>query len=97
MFIILQCVCLEPSLEKVDRNKPKLIINSNASASDGTMSDSTFTIYLPAISLENGPFRLVYSKVALYIRDHGGLDYSGQKYHPKTIFTIPSWCLDSIG
>ena len=44
----------------MDKNKPELIINGNASVSDGTMSDKPFTINLPAISLENGPFRLVY-------------------------------------
>ena len=44
----------------MDKNKPKMTINDNASVSDGTMSDNTFTIDLPAISLENGPFRLVY-------------------------------------
>ena len=44
----------------MDKNKPELIINENSYVSNGTMSDKTFTIDLPAISLENGPFRLVY-------------------------------------
>ena len=31
-----------------------------------------------------------YSMVVLYIRDHGGLGFSDQQYHPKTSFTIPA-------
>ena len=30
--------------------------------------------------------QISYSKVVLYIRDHGGLGFPGQKYHPKTSF-----------
>jgi len=53
-------VCAEPLLKKANENEPELIINSDVSNSDGTMSGNTFTVNLPAISLEHGPFRLVY-------------------------------------
>ena len=43
---------------KIDENAPELILNS-----DGTMSGNTFTVNLPAISLDNGPFRLVLHKL----------------------------------
>ena len=48
---------------KADENAPELIINSDASNSDGTMSGNTFTVNLPAISLQHGPFRLVLHKL----------------------------------
>ena len=31
--------------------------------------------------------------IVLYIVDHEGLCFSGQKYHTKISLTIPSWCL----
>ena len=57
----LQLGCAEPVIKKED--EPELTINSNVSTSDGTMSGNTFTINLPAISLEHGPFRLVLHKL----------------------------------
>ena len=32
----------------------------------------------------------------LYSRDHEGLRFPAKIYRPKTRFTIPSWCLDSV-
>jgi len=51
-------VCVEPLLDEADKNKPELIININSSTTEGIMTDNAFTINLPAISSENGPFRL---------------------------------------
>ena len=42
-------------------------------------------------------YSIPYSVVAPYIRDRGGLGLSGQKYHPKTSFTILPWCFGCIG
>ena len=45
---------------------------------------------------ENTTYTSTLFKYCIIIRDHEGLGFSGQKYHPKTIITIPSWYLDSI-
>jgi len=33
--------------------------------------------------------KLSYSTVVLYVRDHDGLGFSAQQYHPKISFTFP--------
>ena len=41
-----------------------------------------------AVTAENEVAIVSYSMVILYIRDHGDLGFSGQKYHQKTSFAI---------
>ena len=38
-----------------------------------------------------------HNSMVVLIREHKGLGFSGKKYHPKSSFTIPSWCVGSIG
>jgi len=33
--------------------------------------------------------KVAYSMVVLYIKDHGGLGFSAQQYHPKTSLRFP--------